>query len=118
MYNYKDSKIYQDAYSLTKDIYETTKTWPAEEIFALISQIRRSAHSVNSNICEGLSRGTPADCLRFVYGAYASLQETENHLNLARDLNYINSYNYRSFCKRIDSLSRMIWTLIQHLKKK
>ncbi len=118
MYNYKDSRIYREAYSLTKEIYFKTRTWPSEETFSLISQIRRSAHSVNSNICEGLSRATPADCLRFVYSAYASLKETENHLNLARDLGYMDNNSYLIFSRRVDILSGMIWSLIQHLKEK
>ena len=118
MYNYKDSKVYQEAYSLTKDIYMVTRAWPSAETFSLISQIRRSAHSVNSNICEGLSRGTSADCLRFIYVAYASLQETENHLNLAKDLGYVNEESYSIFSKRVGQLSRMVWALIQYLKNK
>ena len=117
MHNYKKLEIYKEAFELTKEIYDLTSQWPQEEQYVLIPQIRRSAHSVNSNICEGASRISDSDCLRFIYNAYASLQETENHLTLAHTLGYLGKANFQVFSKKIDRLSRMIYTFIQHLKE-
>ncbi len=118
MHNYKKLNVYNMAYELTKEIYAITKNWPDEEKFTLVTQIRRSAHSVNSNICEGVSRHGVADCIRFIYNAYASLQETENHLLLACDMGYISKEEYLRFCEKIDHLSRMIRNFISTLKEK
>ncbi len=114
MRDYKDLEIYKKAYLLTIEIYKITAKWPKEEIFGLTSQIRRSAHSVNSNICEGASRRSMADCLRFVSTAFSSLKETENHLTLAHDLGFVDKVTYYAFAEEIDHLSRMINNFIKN----
>ena len=94
MHNYKKLEIYAAALELTKQIYAITKQWPEEEKYVLTPQIRRSSISVQSNICEGSARISDADFIRFLYSAYASLQETESHLLLAKHLNYIKEAEY------------------------
>lgn len=117
MHNYKKLEIYKDAFNLTKEIYALTKNWPQEEQYVLVQQIRRSANSVNANICEGASRISNADFRRFLYNAYASLQETENHLSLAHELGYIDGEKFDLNSKKIDTLSRMMYTFMGNLKK-
>ncbi|HIJ97806.1 TPA: four helix bundle protein [archaeon] len=116
MQDYKKLKIYQDAYSLTREIYEITKNWPNYELYNLTSQVRRSAHSVNSNICEGVSRGTVNDSIRFLHTAYASLKETENHLLLAKDQAYINEASYQKLSLKIDEIGAMLNGFISYKK--
>ncbi len=118
MQDYKKLLVYQEAYSLTKEIYGLTKKWPPEELYSLCSQIRRSSHSVNSNICEGVSRETIADSLRFLQVAYASLKETENHLTLAYDLSYVGNEEYQNLSAKIDTICRMLRNFIQFKKNK
>ncbi len=113
MRDYKTLEIYRKAYALTLEIYEISKEWPKEEIYGLTAQLRQSAHSVNTNICEGVSRGSDAYCIRFLYIAYASLKETENHIQLARDVGYILEERYVEITERIDHLSRMINNFIK-----
>ncbi|HIK02706.1 TPA: four helix bundle protein [archaeon] len=116
MQDYKKLKVYQKAYGLTREIYELTKEWPAYELYTLTSQIRRSAHSVNSNICEGVSRGTIKDSIRFLHAAYASLKETENHLLLAKDQKYISEDHYQKFSLKIDEIGAMLNGFITYKK--
>lgn len=116
MRNYKELEIYRKAFALTKSIYGLTSTWPHHELYGLGQQIRRSAHSVDSNICEGASRGSNADCLRFIYNAYGSLKESENHLRLAFEVGYISFEKFREYEEQIDHLSRMINSFIQQLR--
>lgn len=116
MQDYTKLEIYKMAYYLTKEIYKLTVSWPSNEIYGLTAQIRRSAHSVDSNICEGVSRGSDPDRLRFIYGAYASLKETENHFRLAFDLGYVLEANYKLYNEKIDHLSRMLYNFIDRLK--
>ncbi len=116
MKDYTELEIYKMAYALTLDIYRVTAKWPREEIFGLTAQIRRSAHSVNSNICEGASRRSKADCARFISTAFSSLKETENHLKLALDLGFIDKMVSDNLLERINHLSRMMNNFIGNMR--
>ncbi len=75
--NYKELKVWENAYKLCLDIYTVTKRFPKEEIYGLTSQIRRSAVSIPSNIAEGYGRKTTSEYMRFLYIAYGSVCELE-----------------------------------------
>lgn len=88
----KDLLIWQKARELVKLVYETTNTFPEEEKFGLISQMRRAAISVASNISEGRGRETPnskKEFLQFLRMAKGSLFELETQTILCQDLGYI-----------------------------
>ena len=75
--NYKELIVWKKSYALCLDIYRITGKFPKEEKLTLVSQVRRSAVSVPSNIAEGYVRKTTADYIRFLYIAYGSLCELE-----------------------------------------
>jgi len=87
--NFYDLKVWEDAHSLTLQIYKFASMFPQHEQFGLASQIRRSSSSIGANIAEGFGRSQPKDKARFYSQAKASASETQNHLLLARDLGYI-----------------------------
>jgi len=87
---FEDLEIWKEAHKLTVKIYETTRNFPKDELYGLISQLRRSASSVAANIAEGHSRDTTKEFIKFLYNARASAAETEYHLILSRDLGYLN----------------------------
>lgn len=70
-------------------IYKETEKFPKKEIFGLISQMRRAAVSVTSNIAEGFSRNTNKDKCQFYTNALGSLTELQNQLLIARDVGYL-----------------------------
>jgi four helix bundle protein len=76
-------RVWKDAIRLVADIYRLTADFPADERFGLISQMRRAAISVPSNIAEGAARGTQKEFLQFLYIARGSLSELETQLNVA-----------------------------------
>jgi four helix bundle protein len=84
--SYKDLIVWQKSYELVKQIYELTGNLPQSEVFALQSQMRRSAISIVSNIAEGSSRKTRKDYCQFIHIAYGSTSELETQLFLCRDL--------------------------------
>jgi four helix bundle protein len=84
--SYKDLIVWQKGYELVKQVYKITAKLPQSEIFALQSQMRRSAVSIVSNIAEGSSRKTRNDYCQFMHIAYGSTSELETQLFICRDL--------------------------------
>ena len=76
---------------LVEIIYQLTSTFPDEEKFSLVSQIRRSAISIPSNIAEGKGRNSDKEFKQFLFIARGSLFELRTQLEIARRLNYITS---------------------------
>lgn len=85
---------WQKSDDLVVRIYEITKTFPKEELYALTSQIRRAAVSVPANIAEGSSMSHKKEYLRFLRYAKASLGEVDYYLHLARRLGYLSAATY------------------------
>lgn len=111
--NFYDLRVWQDAHRLTLDIYAITKNFPKEELFGLVSQIRRSASSVPSNIAEGFGRFHYKDKIHFYITARASGVELYNHVLLSRDLNYITQDVALGICEQVDLVSRQLNGLIR-----
>ncbi len=87
--NYRELKVWQKSYHLCLTIYKVTKDFPKDERYGLISQTRRSAVSIPSNIAEGYGRKTTSDYLLFLYIAYGSLCELETQILIAKGLDYV-----------------------------
>jgi len=77
--------------ALVKDVYLLTQKFPREEMFGLVSQMRRAAVSIPSNIAEGAARTGDREFAQFLNVARGSLSELETQLLIASDLGYINS---------------------------
>lgn len=93
---------------LTVEIYRSTREFPQEEKFGIISQIRRSASSVPTNIVEGFKRKSQRDFAHFLNIADASLEETKYHLILAKDLEYLKQADYKRLSDLCDEAGRML----------
>ena len=84
--SYKDLIVWQKGYELVREVYKVTAKLPRSEVFALQSQMHRSAVSIVSNIAEGSNRKTRKDYCQFLHIAYGSTAELETQLFLCRDL--------------------------------
>lgn len=115
--SFRDLEIWEEAHNLALEIYRITKEFPKEELYGLISQIRRSAVSVAACIVEGHSRNTKKEFIKFLYDARASSAETEYHLLLSKDLEYLKQDTYESLCDRYKVLGKRINALINSLNK-
>ena len=88
-YSFENLDVWKKSRTLVKKIYILTREFPPEEKYGLISQIRRAALSVTTNLSEGSSRKSFKDQARFTEIAYGSLLEVLNLLICSFDLGYI-----------------------------
>lgn len=86
--SYRDLIVWQRAKSLASEIYKVTESFPPDERFGLVSQLRRAAVSVPSNIAEGQGRLTRGEFVQFLGHARGSLLEIETQLEIAVDLGF------------------------------
>jgi four helix bundle protein len=91
---------------LVKDVYLLTQKFPREEMFGLVSQLRRAAVSIPSNIAEGAARTGDREFAQILNVARGSLSELETQLLIASDLGYINSND--PVFNVVDQVSRLV----------
>ena len=116
MKDFHDLLVWQKAHRLTLSIYRATQSFPADERFGLTSQMRRSSSSVAANIAEGCGRGSDADFGRFLQLAMGSASETEYHIELARDLNYLSDDQSKDLTAQVQETKRMLSSFLKKLK--
>jgi four helix bundle protein len=86
--NYRELVAWQVGFDLARRTYRLTDSFPRNEVFGLVSQLRRSAVSIPSNLAEGAARSTKRDFAQFVTIARGSLNELETQYLLAKDLGF------------------------------
>ena len=108
MRDFKKLIVWQRSHQLTLKIYGVTSKFPREELFGLVSQMRRSCSSIPTNIAEGCGRETLPDLQRFLTIARGSASELEYQILLSKDLKYIDDEQFQFFDKEINEIRRMI----------
>ena len=113
--NFKDIIAWQKSHELTLLVYDLTSRFPKSEIFGLVSQMRRCAVSVPSNIAEGYKRKSKQDCVHFYIIAESSLEELRYQLLLSKDLKYISEFEYKTAEALADTVGKLIhgWKINQ-----
>ena len=115
MKTHKDLDVWKEAMTLAKRIYKLTADFPKEETYGLVSQIRRAAVSIPSNIAEGAARNSNKEFIQFLYVSLGSLAELETQLLLSRELGFLKNEEIDGSIERI---RKMLLGLIKHLKGK
>ncbi len=113
---YKKLIVWQKAHQLAIKIYKVTKIFPRDELFGLISQMRRCAVSVAANIVEGYSRRSNKEKLNFYNIARASLSETEYYIDLSFELSYIDKEIYDDLLNSRAEVGRLLNGFINSIK--
>jgi four helix bundle protein len=106
--NYKDLVVWQKGIQLAKLVYELTRKFPSEEKFGLVSQMRRAAVSILSNIAEGQGRHTTGEFIQFISHAEGSVAELNTQLILATELNFCSISTADPISTLLDNLRRML----------
>lgn len=114
--DFKKIRVWQLADQLVLNVYRVTKVFPKEELYGIISQLRRAAVSVPTNIAEGSARNSKKEYLQFLYIAKGSLAETEYLLYLSCKLNYLAQTEFERIEKiRIECI-KTLYGLISFMK--
>ena len=113
--NFRDLQVWRLGKALAMDIYKLTRFFPPEEIYGLISQMRRAAVSIPSNISEGFNRFHNKEYRRFLYIALGSCAELETQLEIAYELEYFKVEERDKILEHIDHETRMLRNLIKKL---
>jgi four helix bundle protein len=116
MPRYTTFGVWKEGHQLVIEIYRCTKNFPKDEQFGLISQMRRAAVSVTSNIAEGYGRKGKAEKIQFYYIARGSLTELENQLMIARDVGYIESEKFLPLARQTNTVAGLLNSFIENAK--
>lgn len=111
-------EVWKRAVGLVTKIYGATKNFPVDERFGLTSQIRRAAVSIPANIAEGAARQSTKEFLQFISIAQGSASEVETELLIALNLKYLALAEFEELMSEIESVSRMLIGLANHLRKR
>jgi four helix bundle protein len=118
MQRFTDLKVWQRSHSLALRVYRLTKALPSDEKYGLVSQLRRAAVSVPTNIAEGSKREGNQDFARFLNIAEGSLAESEYLIMLSRDLDYLTPTSVAPLLEEIKEVARMLHYLRMKVEPK
>jgi four helix bundle protein len=111
--SWRELEVYQKAYEFQQAMFHASKTWPREEKYALIDQIRRASRSIGANIAESWAkRRYPAHFLSKLTDADAELQECYHWLDTAFDCEYIDANTHRKLSAEVEQVGRQLGSMI------
>jgi len=114
---HKKLKVWQESVDFVSEIYPMLTSYPSEEKFGLISQIKRASTSVSINIAEGAARSSKKEFVRFLYYSMGSISELDTLFEISLNLNYLSAKNHKQLIEKLNKLSAMTNGLIKSLKK-
>ena len=118
METHKDLRVWQQSIDFVSSIYLMTRSLPKEELFGLVSQMRRAAVSIPSNIAEGYARGTDKEKVHFLRISSGSMSELETQLTLCLKLGYISQEKYNATSEQLVSVWKQLNALISTIRKR
>ena len=114
--SYKDLIVWQKSMELVVGVYKITDQFPKEEVYGLISQMRRCVISIPSNIAEGSRRSSRKDFLKFLFISYGSGAELETQIEISKRLEYYNGNVFIKSEELLNEVMRILNTMIKNLK--
>ena len=116
MQNYKDLKVWEKSHAFTLKVYETTRSFPKEELYTLTNQLRRASSSIPANIAEGCGKNSNAEFAHFLNIALGSANEAEYFILLSKDLHYLPENGYTPLADNINEIKAMLISLINKVR--
>ena len=118
MKTHKDLEVWQKSIELVTNVYKLTSNFPNEEKYGLVSQLRRSAGSIPSNIAEGAARQTNKEYIQFLYVSLGSLMELETQLIISKNIELISGETLNDLQFKLKEIGKMLNGLITYRKNK
>jgi four helix bundle protein len=114
--DFKDLRIWQKGMDIAEKCYLLTKSFPKEELYGMVQQIRRSSAYIPANIAEGYGRRSPRDYSRFLNISQGSINELQTHLLLSVKIGICTFKDIELILQYLQVESRMIISLIKKLE--
>ena len=115
---YERITAWQACHALVLAVYETSVTWPRDELYGLTMQCRRACVSSASNIVEGLAKRRSGELARFLDISVGSLAEVRYLLQLSRDLKHTTAERWGELEALRDHAARLTWGLYESVKRR
>jgi len=116
VHNYKDLIVWQKSFKLVLEVYALTRSFPKEETYGLISQMRRAAVSIPSNIAEGRLRGYRKEYCQFLLNAFGSGGELETQIEIAKNLPETKNLDFSKADFLLEEVMKMLNKIINTLR--
>jgi four helix bundle protein len=117
-HGFRDLIVYQKSYKLAMEIFEITKSFPKEEKYSLVDQIKRSSRSVPANISEAwVKRKYPKSFVSKLLDSLAEESETEVWIDMSKDCRYIDNQLHNSLLERCQEVAKMLNSMINNPDK-
>jgi len=113
--NFRDLDVWKLGKELVLDIYKNTKSFPTEETYGLVTQMKRAVISIPSNIAEGFNRYHNKEYRQFLFISLGSCAELETQIEIAADLQYLRNEIKQAVLEKLDHETRMLRNLIKKL---
>ncbi len=114
--SFTDLNVWREGHKLVILIYKITKTFPKEELYSLVDQMKRASVSITSNIAEGFGRRTYKEKAQFYYRSQGSLIELKNQILIAKDIGYISESVFIETAEQINLVHKLLQGLITKTK--
>ena len=111
--SFTDLEAWKEGHKLVLLIYKITVNFPKDEMYGLISQMRRSAISITSNIAEGFSRHSFKEKVQFYSITQGSLTELQNQLLIAKDVGFIDKNTFSIIAEQSIKVSKITNGLVK-----
>lgn len=115
---YKELIVWKRSMELVKEIYLLTEKFPRSEIYGIISQMRRSAISIPSNIAEGYGRKSPKEYSQFYSIAYGSALELETQLIIGKDIQLAKTQEFLKSNSLLTEVLKMLHSMLRVMRTK
>jgi four helix bundle protein len=112
----KDLDVFKLSHEVALEVYKLTLIFPKEEVYGLVSQLRRCCVSINSNLVEGAGRSSSGEFKQFVGIARGSASELEYQIEISKDLGYVKEDKAKELKFKIERIIMMLSKLLKSLK--
>lgn len=118
MKSFRELEVWQKSHGLVLEIYRVSASFPKDERFGIVSQLRRASYSIPANIAEGFGRRSTKELLQCLAIANGSLEEVRYFILLSSDLGYLQAEDSKKLDEQLNSVAQMIAALGRTLRSK